>query len=58
MHSKFKNIVSYVLAILLLLAFLNSGYFFLGMLKLSVGKWLAFNACSLAILIFLVCFVI
>ncbi len=58
MQSKFKNIVIYVLAILLLLAFLNSGYFFLGLLNLSTGKWLAFNACSLAILVFLICFVL
>lgn len=58
MQPKFKNIVSYVLAILMLLAFLNSGHFFLGMLKLSIGKWLAFNACSLAILFFLICFVL
>lgn len=40
----------------MLLALLNSGYFFLAIVKLSLVEWLAFNACSLAIIIYLICF--
>lgn len=58
MNSENKNQSIYtVLAVLILLALLNSGYFFLGMLKLSISKWLAFNACSLAAVVYLVCFI-
>ncbi len=52
------QIFGYVMAVLLLLTVLNSSYFFLSMLGLSVGKWLAFNACSLAVIAFLICFVL
>lgn len=53
-----KNVVSHVLAFLMLIVLLNSGYFFLVLLKLSLVKWLAFNACSFAIMVFLLCFVL
>ena len=53
-----KNTISLVLAIIMLLALLNSAYFFLVMLKLDIVRWLAFNACSLAIMVYLLCFVI
>lgn len=59
MSSENKNqSISIVLAVLMLLALLNSSYFFLGILKLSISKWLAFNACSLAGIVYLICFVI
>ncbi len=45
-----------ILAIIMFLSLLNSAYFFLGMLKLSIGRWLAFNACSLAIIAYLLCY--
>lgn len=55
MSSKNKiRIAGLVLAVLMLLSLLNSGYFFIGMLKLSIWKWLAFNACSLAIIAYLI----
>ncbi|MBN2521032.1 MAG: hypothetical protein JXB17_11035 [Bacteroidales bacterium] len=50
-------VVGLVLAILSLGVLLNSSYFFLAIIKLSVGKWLAFNACSLAIIVYLICYV-
>jgi hypothetical protein len=53
-----NQIAGIVLSALLLLALLNSGYFFLATLKMGIGKWLAFNACSLAIIVYLVCFVL
>lgn len=53
-----KNAVSHALAFLMLMVLLNSSYFFLVLLKLSIGKWLAFNACSLAIMVYLLCFVV
>lgn len=54
MNSKNK-IASSILAVLILLTILNSSYFFLGMLKLNLGEWLAFNACSLAGIVYLIC---
>ncbi len=58
MDSEKKNqIISIALAFLMLLTLMNSGYFFLGMLKLSIGKWLAFNACSLASIAYLLFFI-
>lgn len=51
-----KQAIGIVLSFLMLLTLLNSSYFFLAMLKLSIGKWLAFNACSLAIIVYLLCF--
>lgn len=57
MNLKNKNqLVSLILSLLLLFALINSGYFFMGMLKLSILKWLSFNACSLAIIVYLICF--
>jgi hypothetical protein len=58
MNSEKKNQTIYtVLAVLILLTLLNSGYFFVGILKLGIGRWLAFNACSLASIAYLVCFI-
>lgn len=59
MNSNNKNqIAGIVLAGLMLIALLNSAYFFLAVLKLNIGHWFAFNACSLAIIIYLICFVV
>ena len=53
--TKTRNAVGIVLAIaLLLLTLSGSGYFFFT-LKVSFVQWLAFNACSPASLIYLVC---
>ena len=40
----------------MLLTLLNSAYFFLSVVKLDFLRWLAFNACSLAIIAYLICF--
>lgn len=40
----------------MLLTFLNSAYFFLLIAKFGLVEWLAFNACSVSIIIYLVCF--
>lgn len=53
-----KPFVGLVLAILLFAVLLNSSYFFLAILNLSLGKWLAFNACSLAIIVYLICYML
>lgn len=53
-----KQTISLILSGLMLLALLNSGYFFMGILKLGIWKWLAFNACSVAMVVHLVCFVL
>jgi hypothetical protein len=58
MTSNKKQITSIALAVLMLLALLNSSFFFLAILKLSMGKWLAFNACSIGIAAYLLCFVL
>lgn len=59
MNLKDKNqITGFILSLLMLITLLNSSYFFLFMMKLSIGKWLAFNACSFAIMVYLICFVI
>ena len=55
LYSKNTTITN-VLSILMLLALLNSAYFFLAIIKFSFGQWLAFNACSLAMMIYLICF--
>lgn len=52
-----RQVIGLILSIIMLFILLNSSYFFLGILKLSVGKWLAFNACSLAIIVYLICFI-
>lgn len=58
MSTESKNhLTGLVLSILMLLTLLNSGYFFLGILHLSIGKWLAFNACSLATIVYLICYI-
>lgn len=54
--TKKEQIISFILLGLLALTTLNSAYFFLGVLKLSLFKWLAFNACSVASILFIVCF--
>jgi hypothetical protein len=51
-----EQIIDYLLAVFMLLALLNSAYFFLFIVKLKIGEWLAFNACSLSIIVYLVCF--
>jgi len=54
---KNKNqFIGYLLAVLMLLTLLNSAYFFISIVKLHIGEWLAFNACSLAIMSYLLCF--
>jgi hypothetical protein len=50
------QILGYLLAAFMLLALLSSTYFFLSVLKLGIGEWLAFNACSLSIIVYLICF--
>ena len=52
-----KKSISIILSIFMLLVLMNSSYFFLAILKLSIGSWLAFNACSIAIIVYLICFV-
>ncbi len=52
-----KQITGYLLASLLLLTLLNSAYFFLQVAKFGIVDWLAFNACSLSIIAYLICFV-
>jgi hypothetical protein len=52
-----NQIVGYLLAGFMLLALLNSAYFFLSIVKLGFFEWLAFNACSLSIIVYLVCFI-
>ncbi|HOT13679.1 MAG TPA: hypothetical protein PK252_02855 [Bacteroidales bacterium] len=52
-----NQIAGYVLASLMLLTLLNSAYFFLSIVKPDFFRWLAFNACSLAIIAYLTCFV-
>lgn len=57
MRLKFKyQIVGHLLAVLMLLTLLNSAFFFISVAKLHIGEWLAINACSLAIMSYLVCF--
>lgn len=51
-----KNAISSVLAVLLFLAMLNSAFFFISALGFGPGQWLAFNACSVAIIAHVVCF--
>lgn len=48
--------IGYVLAALMLLTLLNSAYFFLAIAKFKIGEWLSFNACSLATIVYLICF--
>ncbi|HBL74012.1 MAG: hypothetical protein A2W90_12455 [Bacteroidetes bacterium GWF2_42_66] len=58
MSLKNKNqIIGYLLTLFILLALLNSAYFFLFVVKLGFCKWLAFNACSLSIVTYLICFI-
>lgn len=53
---KKNQIIGYLLAVLMLLTLLNSAYFFISIVKFQIGEWLVFNACSLAIISYLVCF--
>ena len=48
--------IGYILAVLMFLAFLNSAYFFLTIAKFRLVEWLAFNACSVSIIVHLICF--
>lgn len=48
--------IGYILAVLMFLAFLNSAYFFITIAKFRLVEWLAFNACSVSIIVHLVCF--
>lgn len=48
--------VGYLLAALMLLTLLNSAYFFLAVARFRIGGWLSFNACSLATIVYLICF--
>lgn len=60
MASKKKSspIGGIILAVLMLLALLNSAYFFVYTAKFEILDWLAFNACSVAIIIYLFCFIL
>jgi hypothetical protein len=56
----FRNktqVTGFILSLLMLFTLINSSYFFLFILKLNIGKWLAFNACSLAIMVYLICYI-
>ncbi len=53
-----KQSINYILSAIMLLTLLNSGYFFLAILKLNIGQWLAFNACSLSIIAYLICYIL
>lgn len=44
--TRITRIAGIVLAVLLLLASINSTYFFLGMLKVKFIEWFVFNACA------------
>lgn len=53
-----KNLsIGYVLAFFMLLTFLNSAFFFLSTAKFGLVEWLAFNACSVSIIVYLICFI-
>lgn len=57
MSLKNKNqMTGHLLAILMLMTLLNSGWFFLFIVKLGFFRWMAFNACSLSIIVYLLCF--
>lgn len=57
MSLKNKNqFIGYLLTAFMLFALLNSAYFFISVVKLGIGEWLAFNACSLSIIAYLICF--
>lgn len=51
-----SRFADYLLAVLMLLALLNSAYFFLSVAKFGLVDWLVFNACSVAIIAYLICF--
>lgn len=48
--------IGYLLAALMLLTLLNSAYFFLAVARFRIGEWFSFNACSLATIVYLICF--
>jgi hypothetical protein len=57
MNSKNKiQLAGSILAVLMFITLINNAYFFLGTLQLSIWKWMAFNACSLAIIAYLICY--
>jgi len=51
-----NQLISNLLAVLMLLALLNSAYFFLSIAKFGLIDWLVFNACSVSIIAYLICF--
>jgi hypothetical protein len=53
-----SQITGCVLSFLLLVTLINSAYFFLSILRLNIGQWLAFNACSVASIVYLISFVL
>lgn len=59
MNSKTKfSIIENTILIALLGCLLLSGYYFIYVLDLSIGQWLMFNACSIAIITQLFCYLI
>ena len=52
------EIISIILAVLLLLVTVNSTYFFLGIQKVTFIEWIVFNACAPASITFLIGFVL
>ena len=52
-----ERLIGIILTVLVLVTTLNSAYFFIGVLRFTILKWLAFNACSLASIVYLTCFV-
>ena len=58
-EARFKrNVTGWILVALNMLAALNAAFFFLGMLKASVGEWLVMNTCTPSIVIFVVGFLL
>jgi len=56
--SKTEKIIGIILAILLLVVTLNSTFFFLGKLKVSVLDWVAFNSCAPTSFLYLSFFIV
>ena len=50
--------IGIILASLLLLATLNSTYFFLGLRKVSIVEWIVFNACAPSSITYLIGFIL
>lgn len=57
MKTKSKSsIIGLTLALLILLSLINSAYFFLCIARFGLFEWLAFNACSLSMITYLICY--